>query len=142
MKRELLAVGVLLMSLPAGAAGIYRCTSASGAVTYQEIACEGGATGGVSNIPTSFPEVNTAERDRVLQQAAALEARNLRRYEIDSNERVAMADIAARERSSQAASAAQSADAYPVYAFAGRGAHFVSVVGRVIRHNRIATGVR
>jgi hypothetical protein len=134
MKREFLALGLLMMSLPSAAAGIYRCTSPAGGVTYQETACEGAASGGPAGIPTSFPEVNTAEHDRLLRQVAQLEDRELRRYEIDSRERIAQADIAARERESKAAlAAAQSSDgsgyAGPYFgAVGGRGAHLVPIV--------------
>lgn len=148
MKRELLAVGLLAISLHAGAAGIYRCTSPSGGVTYQETACDGAQSGGPANIPTSFPEVNTAERERVLRQVALLEERELRRYEIDSRERIARDDRAAREREAEAAGAMATAGdsgAYgygvPLYAVP-RGAHLVPIANHraVIRHH-VATGL-
>ncbi|HEY2630129.1 MAG TPA: DUF4124 domain-containing protein [Usitatibacter sp.] len=123
-----------MLSLPAAAAGIYRCTSPTGGVTYQETACDGSTSGGLSGIPTSFPEVNTTERDRLLRQVALLEDRELKRYEIDSRERVAQSDIAAREREAQAAMSAQSSDAYggPYY-FAGGGGRLIPIMGR--QHN-------
>jgi Domain of unknown function (DUF4124) len=133
MKREFLALGLLVIALPSAAAGIYRCTSPTGGVTYQETACDGATTGGLSSVPTSFPEVNTTERDRLLRQVAQLEERELRRYEIDSRERIAQADIAARERESKAALAAAQSDdssgyAGPFYGVGGRGAHLVPIV--------------
>jgi len=147
MKRELLAFGLLAVSVDLAAAGIYKCTSPSGSVSYQEIACEGAQAGGVANIPTSFPEVNSAERERLLRQVALLEQRELKRYEIDSNERIAMADIAAREREAQLM-AQSSSDAYgygyamPAYAVAGRGAHLVPIMNHRSRvQHHIATGV-
>jgi hypothetical protein len=132
MDRRILALGLLMMSLPAAAAGIYRCTGPTGGVTYQETACDGAASGGLAGIPTSFPEVNTTERDRLMRQVAQMEDRELKRYEIDSRERIANADIAARERESQAAlAAAQSADAGYAGPFfggvGGRGAHLVPI---------------
>jgi Domain of unknown function (DUF4124) len=129
MKRELLALGFLVMSLPAAAAGIYRCTSPSGGVTYQEVACDGATSGGLSGIPTSFPEVNTAERERLLHQVALMEERELKRYAIDSQERIAQSDIAAREREAQALAAAQTGDGYggPYY-FAGGGGRLIPIV--------------
>ncbi len=135
MKREFLALGLLMMTFPVAAAGIYRCTSPAGGVTYQETACEGAASGGLSAIPTSFPEVNTAERERLMQQVALMEERELKRYEIDSRERVAQSDIAARERESEAA-AAQANDSYgygyvgPYFGAASRGAHLVPIASR------------
>jgi hypothetical protein len=101
MRRELLALGLLAISLDIAASGIYKCKSPSGSVTYQEIACDGEQTGGVANIPTGFPDMNVIEHDHILQQGALAEARLLKRYEIDSNERIAMAGIAARERESK-----------------------------------------
>jgi len=147
MRRELLALGLLALSVDLAAAGIYKCTSPSGSVSYQETACEGAQSGGVASIPTSFPEVNTAERERLLRQVALLEQRELRRYEIDSNERIAMADIAAREREAQMMAAAQSDPgsygyAMPVYAVGGRGAHLVPIVNHRARvQHHVATGV-
>ncbi|HLX23572.1 MAG TPA: hypothetical protein VKR38_09530 [Usitatibacter sp.] len=105
MVRRLLALGILAASLDLAAAGIYKCTSPSGSVSYQEIACAGTQTGGVANIPTGFPDMNVIEHDHILQLGSMAEARLLKRYEIDSNERVAMADIAARERAAQMAAA-------------------------------------
>jgi hypothetical protein len=105
MRRKLLALALLAISLDLTAAGIYKCTSPSGGITYQEVACSGAQTGGVANIPTGFPDMNVIEHDHILQQGAMAEARLLKRYEIDSNERIAMAGIAARERESKMASA-------------------------------------
>ena len=146
MKRELLAIGLLAISLQAGAAGIYRCTSPSGGITYQETACDGVQSGGpATNIPTSFPAVNTAERDRLLHQVALLEERELRRYEIDSRERIARDDRIAREREADAAiamAAAAEGGGYG-YAIGGRGAHLVPIGVKphaVIRHH-ISTGL-
>ena len=104
MKRELLALGLLAISLDIAASGIYKCKSPTGGVTYQEVACDGSQTGGVANIPTGFPDMNVIEHDHILAQGALAEARLLKRYEIDSNERIAMAGIAAREREAKIAS--------------------------------------
>src|SRR6476659_3854955 len=76
--RLALLSALLLAGLPAGA-GIYRCTDAAGAVTYQEIPCPASSEGRATNLPTDFPEVDRAERDRLLQRADAAEARLLRR---------------------------------------------------------------
>ena len=51
------------------------------------------------DIPLVFPEVNRAERERLLQREAALDARLLKRAEIEAAERVAREDRAARELS-------------------------------------------
>jgi hypothetical protein len=78
-------------------AEIYRCTS-GGTVTYQEIPCPASAEAARMDIPAVFPEVNRAERDRLFAREAALDARLLRRAEIDASERIARDDRAARER--------------------------------------------
>jgi hypothetical protein len=104
MRRKLLALGLLAISLDLTAAGIYKCISPSGGVSYQETACEGTQTGGIAKIPTGFPDMNVIEHDHILAQGAMAEARLLKRYEIDSNERIAMAGIAQREREARMAS--------------------------------------
>ena len=123
---RLLALGLLAMSLPAAASGIYRCTSPSGAVTYQEIACSGAESGGVANIPTSFPDMNVVEHERILQQGAMADARLLKRYEIDSHERIANADRASRERIAEMQLAqADSGD----YGYGGYGMPYYAAAG-------------
>ena len=87
-----------LVSLACGAqAGIYRCASA-GTVTYQEIPCPESATATTVDIPSQFPEINRAERERLLAREAALDARLLKRAEIEAAERMARDDRSARER--------------------------------------------
>ena len=144
MRRKLLAFGLLAISLDLTAAGIYRCTSPSGGVTYQETACDGAQSGGVAkNIPTSFPEVNTAERERILRAVALLEQRELQRYEIDSRERVAYAELAQRQREAEMATQSQGDYGYPVgFYAAGRGAHLVPIAKHVthVQHH-IANGL-
>ncbi|HUQ27347.1 MAG TPA: DUF4124 domain-containing protein [Usitatibacter sp.] len=85
------------LALPAHAE-IFRCTAASGSVTYQEIPCPSSGFGGATGIPDVYPEINRLERDRLLQREAALQARMLKRAEIDSAERIARDDRIARER--------------------------------------------
>lgn len=115
MKRQLLALGLVAVSMDLAAAGIYKCTSPTGGVTYQETACDGAQTGGVAkSIPTVFPEVNTVERDRTLRALELLQQRELLRYDIDSRERVAMAGIAAREREAQMAANSSGGDPYAI----------------------------
>ena len=89
-----IALTLFALAFPAQA-GIFRCTAGTG-VTYQEIPCAG--TGGATDIPDAYPEVNRLERDRLLQREAALEARMLKRAEIDSAERIARDDRITRER--------------------------------------------
>jgi hypothetical protein len=80
-------------------AEIYRCRDA-GAITYQEVPCPGDG-GRATNIPTAFPDVNFAERDRLLRREAELDARMLRRAEIDAQVQIAREERLAREREAE-----------------------------------------
>ena len=103
MKQRLAIAASLLAALSLSAhAEIFRCTGSAGAITYQEIPCPSSAQARTMDIPTVFPEVNRAERDRLLARADALEARLLKRAEIEAAERIARDDRAAREREAQA----------------------------------------
>ena len=112
---------LLLLSAAMGAgAQIYRCTGAKGAITYQEIPCGAAEQSRTMDIPATFPEVNMAERNRLLQREAALEARQTERMRIESAERVALAELATREREAKlqreaAELAAQQSAGYPGY---------------------------
>jgi hypothetical protein len=88
--------------LPAHAE-IFRCTATGGAVTYQELPCAEAEKARTMNIPASFPEVNSSERNRLLQREAALESRMLERERIESAERIARSELAVREREALAA---------------------------------------
>ena len=59
-------------------------------------------SGGAVDIPSSFPDANALERERLFQREAALDARLLKRAEIDAAERIAREDRLAREREAQA----------------------------------------
>ena len=50
------------------------------------------------DIPSQFPDVNRVERERLLAREAALDARLLKRAEVDAAERIARDDRIARER--------------------------------------------
>jgi hypothetical protein len=101
-----------MIALPAQAE-IFRCTAAGGAITYQEIPCGGADKSRTMDIPAVYPEVNNAERSRLLQREAALEARMLERERIESAERIARSELAVRERELQAArDAAAAAQGY------------------------------
>ena len=93
MPRFLIAL-LVFVPLSAGAAPIYRCAT-GGSITYQEMPCAG--MGVRTDIPESYPEVNKTERDRLLQREAALDARLLKRAEIEAGERVARESRRARE---------------------------------------------
>jgi len=90
--KRLLVASFLLISTGA-AAEIYRCTD-SGTVSYQQMPCTG--TGGAVAIPTAYPD-HTEARDRLAAREAAMDARLIRRLEIESVERIARDERAARE---------------------------------------------
>src|SRR3974390_2434923 len=79
-------------------AAIFRCRAGSGAITYQEIPCPEGAPGAATDIPSVYPEANYAERDRLLRREAELDARLLKRAEIDAQVQIAREERLARER--------------------------------------------
>jgi len=100
------------LALPAQAE-IFRCTAAGGAVTYQELPCAEADKARTMKIPAEFHEVNSTERNRLLQREAALEMRMLERERIESAERIARSELAVREREAQAArDAAAAAQGY------------------------------
>jgi hypothetical protein len=84
----LLALAFVLAA-PAAHAEVFRCTSGSGSVTYQEIPCGGGERLQIVDLPASYPAPNTAERDRLFQREAALDQRLEARRERDAREAVA-----------------------------------------------------
>ena len=96
-----LLLALLYVALSAQAE-IYRCKASGGATSDQEIPCGTSESSHTMDIPASFPEVNHAERDRLLAREAALEARRLKREEIESRERIARDDRLAREREAEA----------------------------------------
>ena len=105
---------MLLAVLESEAASVYRCASPGG-VVYQELPCEAGAS--ERAMKADFPPANSAERDRILQREAALDARMLKRAEIEATERVAREARWAREAELEAERQRAKAEAYvyPVY---------------------------
>jgi hypothetical protein len=100
----------------AAQAQIYRCTGARGAVAYQEIPCGNAEQARTLDIPTTYPDANAAERNRLLQREAALDARLLERARIESAERIAQSELATREKEAKAMrEAAELAAQQPVY---------------------------
>ncbi len=121
--RALLATVLLGLAANAAAASeIYRCKSPGGAVSYQEQPCPAESAGEAVNIPLSYPD-HTAERDRLMQREAAMDARLLKRLEIEAAERIARDTRIARERELQAAQEREQATAavpaYPAYIVGG-----------------------
>ena len=115
--RPMLAA-LLLLATGLCSAEIFRCTARDGGVTYQQDPCAASSNGGAVNIPTSYPDYSY-ERERLALREAALDARLLKRLEIEANERIARDDRIAREKEARAAlEHAQAQQAYPVYGFA------------------------
>jgi hypothetical protein len=86
---RMIAVAALgSMAFSAGAQ-VYRCADARGAITFQERACPVTSEEHVTTIPTSYPEVNLRERERLLARADAADERLLKRMQIESQERIA-----------------------------------------------------
>jgi hypothetical protein len=100
-RRASIALLSAVLPLGATAEAIYRCESAAG-VSYQQLPCASSAAGTIAKVPTTFPPVNVVERDRLLAREAALDARLLKRAEIESKERMAYAALRARELELQA----------------------------------------
>jgi hypothetical protein len=90
-----LAILAALVSPGAHGAHVFRCTDTQGSVTYQETPCGAGAA--ERTLEASFPPANTLERERLLQREAALDARMLKRAELDTAERIAREARYARE---------------------------------------------
>ena len=105
----------LTLAMGAEAAPIYRCVD-RGVVTYQELPCPAPGGESVVQVPSAYPPVNALERERLLLREAALDARMLKRAELESAERLAYAALRARELELQAERerARQSEPAYPL----------------------------
>jgi hypothetical protein len=99
VKRTLAVAVLALAASTAWGTEIFRCTAA-GAITYQQQPCGPAATGGAVDIPTTYPDPGP-ERERLLQREAALDARLMKRLEIESAERIARDQRIARERELQ-----------------------------------------
>ena len=108
-------IAMTTLGTGAEAGSIYRCVD-RGVVTYQELPCPAPLGESVVDIPAAFPPVNAIERERLLMREAALDARMLKRAELESAERLAHAALRARELELQAERerARQSEPAYPV----------------------------
>jgi hypothetical protein len=126
LNRPMLAA-LLLMAAGTCSAEIFRCTSREGGVTYQQDPCGAASEGGAVHIATSYPDYSY-ERERLASREAALDARLLKRLEIEASERIARDNRVAREKEAQAARDLAEADASPVY-----------IVGRVPRAPRHPT---
>jgi len=109
----ILIAGLLLLATDAPASSdVFRCTAPGGRITYQEIPCPNDNAERVIDVPSHFPEIDRAARDRLFQREAALDARQLKREELDAALR-----IAREERLGRDAEVRQAAmvDAAPLY---------------------------
>jgi hypothetical protein len=133
MRPEQLQLAAVLLGLAANASAageIYRCI-AGPTVSYQEFPCPADAGASTMPIGAEFPAVNQLERDRLLQREAALDARIIRRAEIDASERIARDDRIARELTLQAQMERERAEAASYYVV---GRPLVGRRGPVQRH--------
>jgi hypothetical protein len=88
--RATLVAAACAVALPAGA-GIFRCTAADGSVSYQEMECADTEHTRMLDIPTQFPQVNSASRDNLFAREAELDRRLEAQRERDSREAVSRA---------------------------------------------------
>jgi hypothetical protein len=79
---------------------VYRCANA-GSVSFQQVPCPTASEERAYELP-SYPPVNMLERDRLLAREAALDARLVRRAEIDAQERIAREARWARQAEAEA----------------------------------------
>jgi hypothetical protein len=98
--RALLGMAILFAGATAASAEVYKCQSREG-TTYQQMPCPSEAIANTVAIPASYPDY-MAERDRLAAREAAMDARLLRRLEIESAERIARDERVAREQEAQA----------------------------------------
>jgi hypothetical protein len=109
-----LIAGLLLLATDALAASeIFRCAAPGGGITYQQLPCPDASAGRVIDVPSQYPEIDRAARERLFQREAALDARLMKREELDAALRIAREDRLARE--SEALARRQAMEAPPVY---------------------------
>jgi len=96
MRAAIMFATVVSIAVPAAAEPVFRCAAPGGSVSYQQFPCDEGAEGRTIAIPANFPD-HVAPRERLAAREAAADARILRRLEIESAERIARDERAARE---------------------------------------------
>src|SRR2546426_7258673 len=108
----ILIAGLLLIAADADAsADVFRCAAPGGAITYQQIPCPNDSAERVIDVPSDYPDVDRAARERLFQREAALDARLLKREELDTAVRIAREARLARENEARG----QPMEAAPVY---------------------------
>jgi len=94
----ILMAGLLLLGADALASSdIFRCVAPGGRITYQQIPCPNDSAERVIDVPSEYPEIDRAARDRLFQREAALDARLMKQAELDTALRIAREDRLARE---------------------------------------------
>src|SRR5713226_8498839 len=88
----MLMAGLLLATDALASSDVFRCTAPGGRVTYQQIPCPADSAERVVDVPSQYPEVDRAARERLFQREAALDARLLKREELDTAVRIARED--------------------------------------------------
>jgi hypothetical protein len=87
--------------LDAGAAEIFRCSTPSGSIAYQQFPCAPNNDAGKVDVPSAYPDVDVAARDRLFQREAGvdqrLEAQRDRLSREEMTRMVARAQVAAAE---------------------------------------------
>jgi hypothetical protein len=117
-------------ALPAHAA-IYRCTSPSGEVSYQQTACAGHDEARVVEVPESYPAADSTERERLFAREAALDRRLEAERERESREAMARAAAEAAAAPAPAPPEAQPQIGWIVPPFFARHPHGLPHAGRV-----------
>jgi len=97
---RLIAIAFAMLATSSLAGPVYRCASA-GSVSFQQVPCASAAEERALELP-EYPPANLMERDRLLAREAALDARLLRRAEIDAQERMAREARWARQAEAEA----------------------------------------
>jgi hypothetical protein len=119
----------LAVSIPAGAAEIFRCSTPSGSMAYQQFPCDPNNDAGRIDVPTMYPDVDVAARERLLRRAELADQRLEAQRERLSREE--MTRVMARAQVDSAKAMAEAAAA----ANASSG---MIVLGRAVQHRRHA----
>jgi hypothetical protein len=117
MKARHLAIAALAFGRAFECAGaeIFRCSTPNGSISYQEIPCAPNSDAGKVDVPSIFPDIDIAARERLLQREAALDHRLEAQRERLSREEMARISARAQVAAARALSAPASE---PVYVYA------------------------
>ncbi len=126
MRPHAIPLAALLMfaATEASAAEIFRCSTPSGSIAYQQFPCAPDNDAGTLDVPSAYPDVDVAARERLLQRAAAADQRLEAQRDRLSREEMTRVVARAQVEAAQAAAAAAAADQ------AGGGPVFITRVAR------------